>query len=167
MRSLCAAALILLVQEMPVTRLAGDVSGQGAPSSQPAPPPRPGMPVTRLDPGEAAATLDSPRRLSLTFSEPRPIQEVIRLLVAGTAFSVALDPDVTGTFRGDLKQLTLREALTTLLAPLGFDVEVHGTVIRVTRSRSETRQFDINLLAVQPGVSHTARGPDAPGPADG
>src|SRR5690349_4754294 len=126
MRFMIAAAIVLLAQGLPVTRLAGGVpapaaeqAGQPpAPSTAPRPAPQ-GLPVTQLDPGSAAATLDSPRRLTLTFSEPRAIQEVLRLLVAGTPFSLAIDADVAGTFRGDLKQLTLREALTTLLTPLG------------------------------------------------
>ncbi len=118
MRVLIAAAIVL-AQGMPVTRLAGGAAG-GA-QAPPAPPPiqRPaatqGLPATQMDPGAAATTLDSPRRLTLSFSEPRPIAEVLRLLVAGTPFSLAIDPDVTAAFRGELKQLTLREALTTLL----------------------------------------------------
>ena len=159
MRTLAAAVLLLVAQGMPVTRLADGVPGQGAPpAAQPA---RPGMPVTQVDPGAAGATLDSPRRLSLTFSEPRPVQEVLRLLVSGTPFSLALDPDVTGTFRGELKQLTLRDALTTLLAPLGAEFEVHGTVLRITRNRAETRAFDVNLPAVQRGLTRTIGGSGA------
>jgi MSHA biogenesis protein MshL len=166
-----AAALLVsgLIQEMPVTRLAGVPAGlpvgvsahQGTPqaaSQTPAPPAGPPpaqlppLPVTRLDPGAAAATLDSPRRLTLSFAEPRPIDEVLRLLTAGTPFSVAIDPDVTGSFRGDLKNLTLREALATLLAPLGLDFTVKGTVIAVTRHRVQTRQFDVNVLNVRRGL---------------
>jgi type II secretory pathway component GspD/PulD (secretin) len=155
MSRLLAAALLLLAQGLPVTRLAGGVpdqaaTAQPAPQQPPAPPP---LPVTQLDPGAAATTLDSPRRLSLLFEEPRPIHEVMRLLLARTPFSLAMDPDIDGTFRGELKQLTLREALTALLDPLGLGFEVHGTVIRVTRARTELRQFDINLLAVQRGLS--------------
>jgi MSHA biogenesis protein MshL len=166
MRILVAAAAVLL-QAMPVTRLAGPASAQPpaaaqAPASVQRPlPPAGGMPVTQIDPGAAAATLDSPRRLSLAFAEPRPIQEVLRLLIAGTPFSLAIDPDVTGSFRGELKQLTLRDALTALLAPLGYDFDVRGTVLRITRNRVETRAFDVNLLAVQRGLTRSTGGPDA------
>src|SRR4051812_25760430 len=115
---LMTAAVVLLAQGMPVTRLAGGVPAASAGQAPAAPkaaaggapgaPPQSGMPVTRLDPGAAVATLDSPRRLTLTFAEPRPIQDVLRLFVAGTPFSLAIDPDVAGSFRGELKQLTLR-----------------------------------------------------------
>lgn len=160
-----AVAFVLLAQGLPVTRLAGGVpaapAGQSAAPAAGTPPPAQtpppaGLPVTQIDPGAAAATLDSPRRLTLTFSEPRPIQEVLRLVIAGTPFSLAVDSDVTGSFRGDLKQLTLRDALTTLLGPLGLEFELRGTVIRVTHNRTETRQFDVNLLAVQRGLTRTS-----------
>src|SRR4051794_1895902 len=160
---LMMAAVVLLAQGMPVTRLAGGVPAapasppqQAAPAGAPGSAPQSGMPVTQLDPGAAAATLDSARRLTLTFAEPRPIQDVLRLVVAGTPFSLAIDPDVAGLFRGELKQLTLREALATLLTPLGLDFELRGSVIRVTRNRIETRQFDVDLLAIQRGMTRTS-----------
>lgn len=163
MRLLIVAAIALFAQGLPVTRLAGGGSAPAAeqagqpPAAPAAPRPAPqGLPVTLLDPGAAAATLDSPRRLTLTFAEPRAIQEVLRLLVAGTPFSLAIDADVSGTFRGELKQLTLREALATLLTPLGLGFEVHDTVIRVTHDRTETRQFDVNLLAARRALARTA-----------
>lgn len=158
-------AVLLLSQGMPVTRVAGvpPAQGGGAPAAQAADSssaPQ-GLPVTQLDPGAAAATLDSPRRLTLEFSEPRPIQEVLRLLVMGTPYSLSIDADITGSFRGELKQLTLREALETLLTPLGLGFDVRGTVIRVSPDRRETREFDIDLLAVQRGLTRTAGEPSA------
>jgi MSHA biogenesis protein MshL len=161
LRAFVAASVLLLplwTQQAPVTRLAGGAL-QTATQPPATPPPAggqlPPLPVTRIDPGAAAATLDSPRRLTLSFSEPRPIDEVLQLLVAGTRFSLAIDPDVTGSFRGELKDLTLREALETLLTPLGLDFVVRGTVISVTRHRVETRQFDINVLHVQRGFQRS------------
>src|SRR5437588_831552 len=167
-RLLLAAAVLLApvwAQEMPVIKMAG--GGATTAISQPTrqPPTQgtvppggqlPPLPVTRIDPGSAAATLDSPRRLTLSFSEPRPIDEVLHLLTAGTPFSVAIDSNVSGSFRGDLKNLTLREALTTVLTPLGLDFTVRGTVIVVTRHRVETRQFDVNVIDVQRGLQRTA-----------
>ena len=143
---------LLLLQDMPVTRLVGGVAGQATVSAGQATPQRPegtGLTVTQLDPGRQGIALDSPRRLSLSFSEPRPVQEVLQLLAAGTPYSFAIDQDVSGSFRGELKQLTLREALTTVLAPLGCGFDVHGTVIRIMRTRTDTREFDVNLLEMK------------------
>lgn len=157
------AAIVLVAQapppEMPVTRLSGGV--QGGTASQPSAPQRPPaagqlppLPVTQIDP--KLTTLDSSTRLSLTFAEPRPIDEVLALLVAGTPFSLSIDPDATGSFRGELKNLTLREAFTAVLAPLGLEFRVQGTVLRVVRVQSETRLFDLNLLNVQRGLHRLA-----------
>jgi MSHA biogenesis protein MshL len=167
---LFAAAIVVSacawVQDMPVTRLAG---GATAPvvSQAPGVPARPSgsqlppLPATQIDQRDAAASLDAQRGLSLSFLEPMPIGEVLRLLVEGTPFSLAVDPDATGTFRGELKRLTLREALTTLLTPLGLDFDVQGTIVRVMRHRMETRHYDLNLLNVQRSMQRTAANGDA------
>jgi MSHA biogenesis protein MshL len=164
LRYLLAAALLLSArawaQEMPVTRLAGGpgplvAQGPAAPA-RPAGAQLPPLPATQIEARDAAASLDAQRGLSLSFLEPMAIAEVLRLLVEGTPFSLAIDPDVTGSFRGELKRLTLREALTTLLTPLGLDFDVQGTIIRVLRHRIETRQFDLNLLNVQRAMQRTA-----------
>ena len=141
---LIAAAFLLLPawsQDLPVISVAGGAAGQAAPPGQAK---TAGLPPLPVDPNRSTRyDLDSPRRLSLAFLEPRPIDEVLALLTAGTPFSVSIDADATGSFRGELKQLTLREALTTMLAPLGLDFEVRGTVIRVRRRQLETRLFDL------------------------
>ena len=167
LRYLLAAACIGWAQDMPVTRLAGGApapvaSQTTAPavSARPVSSQLPPLPVTQIDQRDAAASLDAQRGLSLSFAEPMPIGDVLRLLVEGTPFSLAVDPDVTGTFRGELKRLTLREALTTLLTPLGLDFDVQGTIIRVMRHRAETRQYDLNLLNVQRGMQRTAANGD-------
>jgi type II secretory pathway component HofQ len=169
LRHSLAVAIVLSVrvwaQDMLVTRLAGGAPGPAG-SQTPAAPPRqtgaqlPPLPASQIDQRDAAASLDAQRGLSLSFLEPMPIGEVLRLLVEGTPFSLAVDPDATGTFRGELKRLTLREALTTLLTPLGLDFDVQGTVIRVMRHRSEMRQYDLNLLNVQRGMQRTAANAD-------
>ena len=156
---LLTAAALIVAQAMPVIRLAGGTGEQpGAAQPGQTTPPRPpqGLPVTQLDPGAAATTLDSPRRLTLSFVEPRPVQEAMRLLVAGTPFSLSVDAEINGMFQGELKQLTLREALHALLDPMGLDFDVHGTVIRVRHEHTQMRQFDLNLLAVQRAMTRSA-----------
>jgi MSHA biogenesis protein MshL len=169
LRHLFAAAIVLSArlwaQDLPATRLAG--GGQAPAVSQaPARPPRPAgtelppLPVTQIDLRDVAASLDRQNGLSLSFADPMPIAEVMRLLVEGTPFSLAIDPDATGTFRGELKRLSLRESLATLLTPLGLDCDVQGTIIRVRKHRAETRQFDLNLLNVQRSLQRTAANGD-------
>ena len=160
-RVLVAAAILLLPvwgQDLPVISVAGGAARTAPPEQARPAAGLPPLPVTRIDPRDT--TLDSPRRISLIFLEPRPIDEVLALLTAGTPFSVAIDVDATGSFRGELKQLTLRDALTTLLAPLGLQFEGRGTVLRVRRRQQETRLFDLNMLNVQRGLTRTAGGAD-------
>jgi type II secretory pathway component HofQ len=167
LRYLLAAVCMAGIQEMPVARLAGGASAPMASQAQaPAAPTRqpgaqlPPLPATQIDQRDAAASLDAQRGLSLSFAEAMPIADVLRLLVEGTPFSLALDQDATGTFRGELKRLTLRDALTTLLTPLGLDFDVRGTMIRVMRHRAETRQYDLNLLNAHRGMQRTAANAD-------
>lgn len=140
-------------QDLPVSRPSGGARGQ-APSVS-AQPPRsaqlPPLTAVKLDPREVS--LDSPRRLTLSFASSQPIDQVLGLLTAGTAFSLAIDPDARGSFRGELKQLTVREALNTVLVPLGLEYDVQGTVIRVRRQQAQTRFFELDLLNVQRGLS--------------
>jgi hypothetical protein len=165
LRYLFAAAIVLSLQVwgqgMPVTRLAGGGPGPSV-SQAPAAPPRPAgsqlppLPATQIDPRDAASSLDRQSGLTLSFDEPMVIGEVLRLLVEGTQYSLSIDEDATGTFRGQLKRLSLREALSTLLTPLGLDFEIQGTIIRVMKHRAESRQYDLNLLNVQRGMQRTA-----------
>lgn len=165
MQPILLAATILLLpqggQGLPAVSMVDEAGAQVRPSGPARPAAAlPPVPVTQTDPRDTS--LDSARRVSLVFLDPRPVDEVLALLTAGTPFSVAIDTDVSGSFRGELKQLTLREALTTLLAPMGLDFEVRGTVIRVRRPQLQTRLFDLNLLAVQRRLTRTTgAGPGA------
>ena len=74
---------------LPVIRLEGSAGGPARPASQQTPPaPIGALPVTRLDDRARAADLDAPRTLSVAVSQPRPILDMLVLLVRGTPFSV-------------------------------------------------------------------------------
>ena len=158
-RVLISATVVLGLQagqDLPVSRPSGGARGQAPSVSVQSP--RTGQlpPLTAVEIDAREITLDSPLRLSLSFASPQPIDEVLGLLTVHTSFSVAIDPDAKGSFRGDLKQLTLRQALTALLVPLGLEYDVQGTVIRVRRQQTQTRFFELDLLNVQRGLSRTA-----------
>jgi len=104
------------------------------------------LPLTQLDERSAAPDLDN-RTFSLTFSQPVPIRDVLLMLVRGTSLSVAPDPLITGTFIGELRDVTVRQALDLALPPLGLDYTVDDRFVRVFRTTAETRMFDINFLA--------------------
>jgi MSHA biogenesis protein MshL len=106
------------------------------------------LPLVQLDERTASADLDN-RPLSLTFSQPASIKEVLLLLVRGTNLSIVPDPTIDGAFTGELKNVTVRQALDAILEPRGLGYLVDGTFIRVFRREPETRIFDINYIATE------------------
>ena len=116
-----------------------------APAQQ-RPAPMPSLPLTELDDRLLASELDN-RTFTLTFAQPLPIHDLLLLIVRGTNLSVVPDPDITGSFMGELKNVTVRQALGLILPPLGLGYSVDGPIIRVFRRAPETRLFDINYIA--------------------
>ncbi len=116
--------------------------------AQQRPGPLPILPLTQLDERGLAADLDS-HAFTLTFAQPVPIGELLLLLVRGTNLSMVPDPGITGTFIGELKNISVRQALALILRPLSLDYSVDGTVVRVFRREAETRLFDLDYIASQ------------------
>jgi type II/III secretion system protein len=136
--------------DLPVTRLQGGPAQDVVPASGQTPEPRSmdlsSLPVTQLDDRVPAADLDGPRRIALSLGRPMPLQDMLLLLVNGTPFSIVADDAVQGTFIGDLKDLTMRQALEAVLFPRGLDYDVRGTLIRVSAHKPATRLFDANFI---------------------
>ncbi len=114
----------------------------GAPQrSRPLPP----LPATRLDDGPEAA-LDDVRGLSVTFSKPLPVRDVLLLLFRGTRFSLIMDAAASGSFAGELRDVTLGQALTSVLGSVGLDYEIDGSIVRIFRKTPQTRFFPLDHL---------------------
>ena len=107
--------------------------------------PRP-LPLTQLDDRVVAADLDN-RAFTLTFAQPLPIKNLLLLLVRGTSLSMIPDPRISGSFIGELKNVTVRQALGLVLPPLGLDFAADGGIVRVFAREPETRLFDVNYIA--------------------
>jgi type II secretory pathway component HofQ len=112
----------------------------------PRPAPMPPLPLTQLDEHAPSGDLDN-RAFTLTFAQPVAVKDLLLLLVRGTSLSVVPDPAIGGTFIGELKNVTVRQALGLILRPLGLDYALDGGVIRVSRREPETRIFDLNYVA--------------------
>jgi type II secretory pathway component GspD/PulD (secretin) len=142
--------------------LVSPVLAQGPPPEMPAsqleqrPTRLPPLPATQLD-DRLRAQLDGPSKLTMDFPNPTPVQDVLQLLVAGTPFSVVTDPGAKATFSGTLKDVTMRQALASVLLPLNLDYVVQGSVVRVFVRRSVTRLFDVNFVTVQRSVRRGLR----------
>lgn len=111
--------------------------------------PPPPLPVTRIDDRSAAGDLDAPRAVSLTISQPLPLREALLLLVTGTPFSIVTGENVEGLFAGELKDLSMRQAIEAVLFPRGLAYSLDGTVIRVHTPRPAMRLFDVGYLNVR------------------
>jgi len=114
--------------------------------SQPAP--LPPLSVLQLDLRQAHPELDG-QRISLGFSEPTPINDILLLLVRDTRLSVIPDPALDQTFLGDIKNVTIREALDLILEPLGLDYTIRGQIIRVFPRELDTRFYSIDYVITQ------------------
>jgi len=105
----------------------------------------PTLPVTQLDVRQTDPDLDG-QRISVGFVRRTSIHDVLLLLVRDTRLSVIPDPSLDQTFIGDLKNVTVREALDLILEPLGLDYAVNGRVVRVSRRELETRFYSIDYV---------------------
>jgi type II secretory pathway component HofQ len=120
------------------------------------------LPLTQLDERQLAADLDN-RTFTLTFAQPVPIRDLLLLLVRGTTLSIIPDPGTSGSFIGDLKNVTVRQALGLILPPLGLDYAVDGLFIRVSRREPATRLFAINYISTERIGTAKMGGPAAAG----
>jgi MSHA biogenesis protein MshL len=121
--------------------------------------------VTQLDERQQGSDLDSTRTVTITLSDPTPITDLLLMIVRDTRLSVVPDPDVQGTFRGELKDVTLRQALEMILQPHGYDYSVRGNLIRVFKRRFETRRFDLNYVITRRTGSRTLTASSAINPS--
>ena len=115
------------------------------------------LPLTQLDERTLAPEIDQ-RTLTLTFAQPVPIRELLLTLVKDTSLSLVPDPDVNGSFIGELKNVTVRQALDLVLPPFGLEYSMNGSFIRVSARAPETRVFDIDYIASQRLGSASAGG---------
>jgi len=123
------------------------------------------LPLTQLDERGPSADLDN-RTFTLTFAQPVPIKDLLLLLVRDTNLSIVPDPAIEGSFIGELKNVTVRQALDSALPPLGLAYRDDGAFVRVFRREPETRIFNINYIATErsgtSNVSGGGTGPAAP-----
>ncbi|MBI2835354.1 MAG: hypothetical protein HYX76_13100 [Acidobacteria bacterium] len=130
-------------------------AGQTQTPSPPQPePPLPPLPLTQLDERPRNADLDS-RTISIRFAEPLSVRDLLVFLFRDTTFGIVVDPDVTGTFVGELRNVTLSQALDAILRPLGLDYAIENHTIHVFRRRVETRIFDVSYVLTRRSARRT------------
>lgn len=126
----------------------GTVSGaqQTPRAHRTAPSPQlPPLAVMQIEDRPRGQDLDG-RTVSLQSAEPLAINAALSRLFRDTDFSFVFDPDVAGVFSGELRNVTLRQALELVLDPLGLDFELQEQSIHVFRPRTETRMFEVDYV---------------------
>ena len=136
-----ALTLAVVVAALSVFSVHAQQAPAAAPSLRP-------VPITQLDLNQPDPELDG-RRVSLRSPGPTPIHRVLLRLVRETSLSVVADPVLKQTFVGDLKNVTIREALNVILGPLDLDYVVRGRVIRVFPRELETRFYNVDYVLTQ------------------
>jgi type II secretory pathway component HofQ len=122
----------------------------------------PTLPLTTFGDRLAAVDLDN-KSFSLTFAQPIAIQDLLLLIVRGTELSIVPDQGVGGSFIGELKRVTVRQALGLILPPLGLDYAATGGFIHVFRRKPEMRLFDVNVASAQRTATSTTGSGSRPG----
>ncbi|MCX6545359.1 MAG: hypothetical protein NTV05_13240 [Acidobacteria bacterium] len=103
--------------------------------------------VSQLEEGRRSDSLE--QMLGLSFAEPIAIRDLLQLLVRDTNISVVVDPDADGTFNGELKNVSLRQALELILQPINLEYSLNQGVLRVRKRQMQTRIFNINYVAAR------------------
>jgi hypothetical protein len=133
---------------------ASETLGPQAPPTTPLEPQQPALPpleplvVTQLDETAPVPVLDE-QLLSLLLAEQRPVTDLLRLLLRETDVSLVPDPGIDETFTGELKDVTLRQALDLVLRPLDLAYRLEDGVLRVVRRPHQTRVFELNFVTTR------------------
>jgi len=94
------------------------------------------------------------RRLYSLQMRDAGIQDLLFAFSEQTDMNIVVEPGITGKVTVDLKQVTMEQALETVLEPLGLVYEKQGSIIKVFRPAMETRIFTLDYIT----TSRTGQG---------
>ncbi len=90
---------------------------------------------------------DPKSRFSLTFKDAH-LRELLLLLTKNSNYSLVMEPGIDTTIPAmDLKNVTLEEALQSILPDLGLEYRFDRGFLRITRPGMQTRLFYLNYIA--------------------
>jgi MSHA biogenesis protein MshL len=89
------------------------------------------------------------RRIKLLDVQPgTPISQAVALVASQFNLGISIDPEVRGTTSATLRNVTLDSALDELVTRRGYAYQVQGTVLRVIPIRMETRNYQLDYVAL-------------------
>jgi MSHA biogenesis protein MshL len=77
------------------------------------------------------------------------IQDLLLAFSKEDDLNIVLEPELSGKVTIDLKRVTLKEALDTILTPLGWTYRIDGKFVNISRPRMESRLFTLNYTATR------------------
>ncbi|MGB9092698.1 MAG: secretin N-terminal domain-containing protein [Gallionella sp.] len=78
-----------------------------------------------------------------------PARQVFMSIVAGTRYSMLLNPDVSGNISLNLKDVTVFDALEAIRQMYGYDYRIDSNRIFILPLTLQTRIFQVNYLTAQ------------------
>ncbi|MGA2515299.1 MAG: secretin and TonB N-terminal domain-containing protein [Thermodesulfobacteriota bacterium] len=120
---------------------------QKAEAVRPQPPPEEKLKELMIPQMEEAKKV--PEKLFSIYARDSSIQDVLLAFSKESDLNIVIDPQLSGKVTVDLKRVTLKEALDTVLSPLGWTYRTDGKFIKVLRPEVETRFFTLNYMATK------------------
>ena len=113
------------------------------------PPPPPEEKLKELVIPQMEEAKKVPDKLFSIYARDSSIQDVLLAFSKESDLNMVIDPDLNGKVTIDLKRVTLKEALDTILTPMGWTYRIDGKFIKVSRPQMETRLFTLNYIATK------------------
>ncbi len=88
------------------------------------------------------------KRIQLLDAADKDLPVVLRELAETFGMNYQIDPDVHGSVRTHLQNVTLEQALDELVLPQGYTYIVENGVLRVSGARVQTRIFTLDYVAL-------------------
>ncbi|MGB9715564.1 MAG: secretin and TonB N-terminal domain-containing protein [Thermodesulfovibrionales bacterium] len=119
--------------------------------SQVQPPPHPEERLNELLIPQREEEKKIPEKLYSLFVRDADVQEVLLAFSKESDLNIVIDPELKGKVTIDLKKVTLKEVLDSILTPLGWTYRTEGKFIKIIKPQLETRFFTLNYIATKRG----------------
>src|SRR4030043_563317 len=118
---------------------------QHAEAAKPQPPPEEKLKELVVPQMEEAKKV--PDKLFSIFARDSNIHDVLLAFSKESELNIVIDPELIGKVTIDLKRVTLKEALDTILFPLGWTYRIEDRFVKIFRPQVDTRLFTLNYIA--------------------
>ncbi len=131
----------------PPRKVRTKLPSQVAEPTRPQPPPKEKLEELVIPQREEAKKV--PEKLYSFFARDASLHDVLLAFSRESELNIVIDPELSGKVTIDLKSVTLKEALNSILSPLGWVYQIDGKFIRISRPQMETRIFTLNYISTK------------------